>query len=69
MKLSELEEMWAVDCQIDTTDLNKTLVEIPKLHSKYCPLLNLEKKNIAIARTKLKKLTVEKTEFITDGDL
>lgn len=35
MTLDELQEAWAIDCNIDTNDLTKTAAQSPNLHSKY----------------------------------
>ena len=71
MKLQEIEQMWAEDCQLKYmtgAEIEASLANLSSLHAKYFPILNQEKKNIAIARAKYKKLNLEKFEFYTDGD-
>lgn len=35
MKLTDLQEQWAVDCKIDTLDVIKESARVPVLHSRY----------------------------------
>jgi len=39
MNLDEIKEMWSSDCKIDDIELDKSSLEVPKLHSKYSDLL------------------------------
>lgn len=40
MKLNELQEMWASDCQIDQTNLGRSAARVPELHAKYLNFLS-----------------------------
>jgi hypothetical protein len=40
MKLTEIQEMWALDCRIDETNLGRASANVPVLHSKYLNLLS-----------------------------
>lgn len=40
MKLNELQEMWAADCQIDQTNLGRSAARVPELHAKYLNFLS-----------------------------
>jgi hypothetical protein len=57
MKLSELQEIWQKDCQLDDTKLDVELLKIPNLHSKYLGLYNDE-------ALQLKKLFYEKKKLL-----
>jgi len=50
--LTELQEMWKVDCAINITDLGNDAANCPKLHAKYLQLLTS-------TRLKLRKVEVE----------
>ena len=39
MTLDEIKDMWKTDCQIDDIELDKSSLEVPKLHAKYSELL------------------------------
>ena len=38
MTLDEIKDMWKTDCQIDDIELDKSSLEVPKLHAKYSEL-------------------------------
>ena len=40
MNLEELRKEWSKDCEIDDIELDKSSLEIPKLHAKYQDLLS-----------------------------
>lgn len=40
MNLDEIKEMWKVDCEIDDIELDKSSLEVPRLHAKYSDLLS-----------------------------
>jgi hypothetical protein len=59
MKLSELQEIWQKDCQLDDTKLDVELLKIPNLHSKYLGLYNdeaLQQKKLFYEKKKLLKI-------------
>jgi hypothetical protein len=39
MNLDQIKAMWKEDCQIDDIELDKSSLEVPKLHAKYSELL------------------------------
>ena len=43
IKLSEIQEMWKKDCQIDDIELDKSSLDVPKLHAKYSEILSNQK--------------------------
>ncbi|SVB68378.1 uncharacterized protein METZ01_LOCUS221232 [marine metagenome] len=50
MKLDDLKEEWKKDCEIDDIELDKSSLEIPKLHAKYSELLTdsiIQQKNLS----------------------
>jgi hypothetical protein len=51
MKLTELQEMWSVDCKIDELNLGKESVSTPNLHAKYLNLLTSTKLNLRKAES------------------
>ena len=38
MNLDEIKLMWESDCEIDDIELDKSSLEVPKLHAKYLDL-------------------------------
>ena len=57
MKLEEIMEMWAEDCQVDRTELGEESLKLPKMHSKYLRVYTEE-------RLMLKKLEEERKELV-----
>jgi hypothetical protein len=51
MKLTELQELWAVDCKIDELNLGKESVATPNLHAKYLNLLTSARLNLRKAES------------------
>ncbi len=50
MNLDELKEEWKKDCEIDDIELDKSSLEIPRLHAKYAELLTdavIQQKNLS----------------------
>ena len=39
MTLDEIKDMWTKDCEIDDIELDKSSLDVPKLHAKYSELL------------------------------
>lgn len=59
MKLNELQEMWAVDCQIDQTNLGRAAARVPELHAKYLNFLTsvrLQQRKAEAEYLRLRKL-------------
>ena len=57
MKLDDILNMWAEDCQIDRTELGEESLKLPKLHSKYL-------RHFTEERLALKKLEEERKELV-----
>ena len=58
MTLDEIKEMWSKDCVIDDIELDKSSLEVPKLHAKYSELLTdnvIKLKNLEFKRSLLMK--------------
>ena len=43
IKLSDIQEKWKKDCQIDDIELDRSSLEVPKLHAKYSEILANQK--------------------------
>lgn len=54
MKISDIEEQWNIDCEINQHDLGESAARVPKLHAKYVSML---------ASTKLQIRKFESTFF------
>ena len=61
MNITEIQDMWDVDCQIDDLHLGESSTTTPKLHAKYIRLL-VEVK-LKLAKTKLDYNTLRQTKF------
>jgi len=59
MKLSDIEEQWAVDCRIDSQDLVNEGIRSPLLHAKYHKILNYEKIVLIQMERDLKRLRLQ----------
>ena len=55
MKLDEIKVMWSNDCEIDDIELDKSSLEVPKLHAKYSELLT---DNILLLRSQQMKFNM-----------
>lgn len=58
MNLDEIKAEWKKDCQIDDIELDKSSLEVPKLHAKYSELLTdhvIKLKNLELKRQLLLK--------------
>ncbi len=42
-KLSDIQEMWKKDCQIDDIELDRSSLQVPILHAKYSEILSNQK--------------------------
>lgn len=63
MKLEIIQELWAEDCKIDTTDLTKESIKIPQLHEKYYKIYISEKIILRKYQAIYKTLKLQKYEF------
>lgn len=63
MDIIKINELWALDSQIDTTDLSNESRKIPELHSKYYAIYS--KSNLRLMKLKSELVTLEKykTEY------
>lgn len=67
MNLEKIQEEWAVDAQIDRTELLEESLKIPHLHSKYFKILSRERLTLRKMEIDFKTLKLEKEEFYTMG--
>jgi hypothetical protein len=67
MQLDEIQSLWDIDSKIDNTAYDIESDKIPQLHSKYFKILNNEKLKLKQLQYKLKKLALEKYEFLQQG--
>ena len=67
MKLDELYEMWAEDCEIDPTELAKESIKIAKLHNRYLRIYSDERIILLRLHADMKVLKKEKHTFYLDG--
>ena len=67
MKLDELYEMWAKDCEIDPTELAKESIKIAQLHNRYLRIYSDERIILLRLHADMKILKKEKHTFYLDG--
>jgi hypothetical protein len=67
MTLDEIFDLWEQDAKIDTSELGKIALDIPKLHHKYFKLFSRERLLQKKLQAELKQLKLEKSEFFADG--
>lgn len=67
MKVEDIFELWEKDSKIDRTELGDAALDIPKLHHKYYQILLAEKMQLRKFESELKKLKLDKYEFLTQG--
>ena len=65
MKLEEIQALWAVDAQIDQSELGKASITIPDLHNKYYKMFIAERTIARQNEFKLKELIKAKFEWYT----
>lgn len=63
IKIEELLEQWSRDCIIDETNINRELLNIPKLHAKYIQYIFDYKKAALKNKFEYDKLKNIKTEY------
>lgn len=63
MKIEEIYEMWAKDCDIDSTNLSSESANIPKLHNKYFRIYMEEGMKLRKMRGDYKKLKLLKEQY------
>jgi len=64
-QIDELLEMWRQDCDIDRTEPDKEILNIPKLHSKYLNVLSRHRLLSKDAEFKYNKMKKLKWEYYT----
>lgn len=64
LSLEELDEMWKVDCKIDSGNIAGEAAAIPKLHHKYYMLYMQEGLRLKKLKTDLKVLRVDKLDWM-----
>lgn len=73
MKLTEIQDMWALDAKVDRTELGEESLRIPQLHSKYYNLFSNERMSLRQAESAYKELFKLKFEYyngtISEEDL
>ncbi len=73
MKLSEIQDMWALDAKVDRTELGEESLRIPQLHSKYYNLFSVERMALRQLENDYKALYRIKFEYyngtISEEDL
>ena len=67
MTLDEIFEAWQKDSTIDKTELGTEALNIPKLHHKYYQIFVKEKMILKKQESDMKKLKLDKYEFLTQG--
>jgi hypothetical protein len=67
MKVEEIFAQWEKDSKIDKTELGDEALNIPKLHHKYYQFLINEKLLLRAQEAEMKKLKLDKYEFLTQG--
>lgn len=63
MKIEEIYEMWAKDCEIDQTNVSSESANIPKLHNKYFRVYMEEGMRLKQLRAKYKQLKLLKEQY------
>jgi hypothetical protein len=73
MKLTEIQDMWALDAKLDRTELGEESLRIPQLHSKYYNLFSGERMALRQLENDYKALYRTKFEYyngtISEEDL
>lgn len=67
MKIEDILEEWNKDVQMDKTELGEEALKIPKLHHKYYQILVKEKLLLRQHEAEMKRLKLDKYEFLTQG--
>lgn len=67
MNIDEILEIWQKDSVIDNTELGGEALHIPKLHHKYYQIFVKEKLILRKQESEMKKLKLDKYEFLTQG--
>ena len=60
LNLSNIQKMWEKDCQIDDIELDKSSLDVPRLHAKYSEILSNKKLQQIRYENQLKTLHKDK---------
>jgi len=63
MKLDEILDTWAEDCNMDRTELGEEALKIPKLHSKYLRTYTEERLLLRRMEEERKQLVLLKVDY------
>jgi Recombination, repair and ssDNA binding protein UvsY len=63
MKLDDILDMWAEDCNMDRTELGEEALKIPKLHSKYLRTFTEERLLLRKMEQERKELVLLKSDY------
>lgn len=63
MTLNEIENLWDIDSEIDSNNLDTESLSIPKLYNKYMKIQNKVSYEISVIESAINKLTVEKIKY------
>jgi hypothetical protein len=67
ISIEDIIELWAVDTQIDSTELAAESLKIPGLHNKYYRIFLEERLRLKKMESEMKSLKLDKYEFYTLG--
>ena len=67
MKIDEILDLWKEDSKIDHTEIGDEAIKVAKLHHKYYQILSNERLLYKRYEADMKKLKLEKYEFLTQG--
>jgi hypothetical protein len=67
MKIDEILNLWKEDSGIDHTEIGDEAIKVAKLHHKYYQILSGERLLYKRYEADMKKLKLEKYEFLTQG--
>jgi len=62
MTLDEIKNEWSKDCEIDDIELDRSSLEVPKLHAKYTDMLT--DKLLTLQSLNLKMSTLQKNKWL-----
>jgi hypothetical protein len=63
MKLEDIQQMWSVDSEIDSNNLDGASIQSAKLHSKYLDLFNAKRMKMKLKEHQLKILKHHKWKY------
>ena len=66
-KLEQLQTMWAEDAAINSTNVEASILMVPKLHAKYLRELGVQRIKLAVEDGKHKQALLKAWQFIDEG--